>query len=274
VRLFGHYVWYCNDTTPATVFDGMDVVGEAPVYGRGRGNDICGSAWTCPGEGTFGGDRLYEIYWELLPDLATIRIVVVAYFDDPGGLGLPPSYTLIGSLEVPYNAGNWASEGPWEISGFVGGPASAGACSTPWNGTFIIQRVTSCTIPDCPSLDCFPDCISNTQDCDGVTPWHSLLFIYINGTLHNLGYDESRPGYYLRVTISPEFGELEIDIHCEGDVQATSYTRLVGGVASGFYTEGDQLECVDGEVSISSEFTIADVDFTIVIFSNNNGLLP
>lgn len=286
VKLFGQVVWYCDAVPPTVVMPSTDT--DFPIIGRGRGNDFCGSRYFCPGEAAALANGttqtlFLEIYWELLPDLETIRLSVV--YEVPGGgsaTTVLDDFTLIGTLDIPYNGGIWPSEGPWEISGFFthhNSGADFALCAEPWTGTFIIQRVTSCEIPECGSLDCFPPCISSTVGCDGVTPFHSLLFFAVAGVTYNFPYDEGENGWYAQVTVP--CGLLTVYLYCDGGTPTLALTLLDNLGTEGTNTQAVTVDCEDGEmttlvqgVSTLTSADACDTEVTeVTIFSNNNGLL-
>lgn len=141
---------------------------------------------------------------------------------------------------------------------------------------------TSCatTIP-CESLDCFPDCISNTEECDGVTATHVNLFIDIglNGAdgFETMGWDELNNEYNAGPILTADetmgsyFESVSFRLRCNGGQPELRVLRRVWHSYDAYdqtfveYNGPISIECVGGEV------TITDGGYTI--FSNNNGLL-
>jgi hypothetical protein len=145
-----------------------------------------------------------------------------------------------------------------------------------------VTVTTSCVNCDCPpqncgSLDCFPDCISNTQDCDGVTPSHAILFGLVEWSggaeVINIFHDESN--WVAEIDLGGECGVLSISIGCSAGVdQLLTWIVRIAGVPTYGGSELLTLACVDGEVEAEINITSAACDITLTLFSNNAGLIP
>jgi len=150
----------------------------------------------------------------------------------------------------------------------------------PRASNIIVSTSCASTIP-CESLDCFPDCISGTEECDGETPWHALLFIEIGLNsapgFENFAYDEGDNAYIAGPILTADetagsyFEEVSFRMWCEG---GTPHLRILRRVWHSYddydvtFVEHNgpiSIECFGGEVTI----TVG----VYVIFSNNNGLL-
>lgn len=131
----------------------------------------------------------------------------------------------------------------------------------------------------CVSLDCFPVCISNSQDCDGVTAYHTLLFFEVAGVIYNFPYDEGENGWYAQVTVP--CGLLTVYLHCDGGTPTLTLTLLDNLETEGTNTQAVTIDCDDGEmttlvqgVSTLTSADACDTEVTeVTIFSNNTGLI-
>jgi hypothetical protein len=136
------------------------------------------------------------------------------------------------------------------------------------------------TLP-CEPIDCFPSCISGTEDCDGVTPTHPFLFVNVafNGVMgkHNMGYNEGA-GYFeagpiltADETAGSYFESVSFRLRCIDGAPDLRVLRRVWHSYDSYdetFTEYDgpiTIECEGGEVTIT--------EGGYLIFSNNNGFL-
>jgi len=144
----------------------------------------------------------------------------------------------------------------------------------------IVKTTCAATIP-CEPIDCFPSCISGTENCDGVTPTHPFLFVNVafNGVMgtHNLGFNdgvgyfEAGPILTADETSTSYFESVSFRLRCIDGAPDLRVLRRVWHSYDSYdvtFTEYDgpiTIECEGGEVTIT--------EGGYLIFSNNNGLL-
>jgi hypothetical protein len=133
----------------------------------------------------------------------------------------------------------------------------------------------------CEPKDCFPSCISGTENCDGVTPTHPFLFVNVpfNGVMgtHNLGYNEGA-GYFeagpiltADETSTSYFEEVSFRLRC---IDGAPDLRVLRRVWHSYDSYDETFVEYDGPITIEcdgGEVTITEGGY--LIFSNNNGLL-
>jgi hypothetical protein len=136
----------------------------------------------------------------------------------------------------------------------------------------------NCDPQPCESLDCFPSCISNTQDCDGVTAYHTILFGLVewSGGAETINIIHDGANWLAEIDLGGDCGVMSISIGCSGGVdQLLTWVVRIAGVPTYGGSELLTLACVDGEVEAEINITYgASCAVTLTLFSNNAGLIP
>lgn len=225
--------------------------------------------------------------YSLLGDYTTLRLSLGAYLS-----GRSPdwwAHTWSVTWDIPYTE-------DWYLTPIVVPSTGSFLAVSPFtanqppiadvNLTLSVCGVTEPPIVEVPcggSTDCFPDCISGTVDCDGVTPAHSLLFVDIDEAgetwdgYHNLQYSEDNNQYEML------FGggglTITITLGCSGTdvvLTVTIYSSDLNDTQTNSYTS--TLSCTGGatpeinDISFTLQWPEAGIYAGATIFSNNNGL--
>lgn len=225
----------------------------------------------------FAGTRIV-LWYEVSPDYSYVRVQV-------RGSDETNSYQWNTYQDVAYTP-------DWYLTPIVFPATTANPGLNPFDATLTLSQCGYVVRP-CESIDCFPPCISNTLDCDGVTPTHSLLFLDIDAPgacFDGVWMMQYTGGNEYNLYVPPGTGTFGSDhigtgttecplieyfrLWCDGEGGFTlsyKFTVFDGGSNTG--SQSVSVACVDGEIvdiSISLELSFGSGVFTI--FSNNRGL--